>query len=377
MRGSAWNIHESRLPRCASLFCFSIPLGIGSLLAHAPVVKALLLVAAVTVVSGCKSGPSSDTTPGSVQDAGSRQDAASLAMGVPVYGAARGVLIRDLFVDDGKVLILADDMQTASLTQIGSQVPLFTTPLAGAAQSITDLTVAVIEAAGTAFYTSNGALHAVPIQGGSDQVLGMPGSCIPMFADATTVFCALGGMVISFSLPQGAMQMVTDLSPATVDDLYADATTLYLTSHNGAAIGTDLSTAPRAGGGATALTIATPQQGGFSFFRNQVDDANVYLQVGGGIARLSKATHQITSVFQNGDASASCFGWPTIVGGYFYYSCGLILTRGPLATGKPTVVVVASSDGIEHTVVTNNTAYWASFVTSAGREAVETAQLPP
>jgi hypothetical protein len=308
-----------------------------------------------------------------------------------VYDAPSSVSIDQLFVDNGHVLALWDDMQNVGLTLIGSPVPVFTTPIAGGLGAFTGLPVAVVEAAGNAFYVSQGALHAVSISSGTDQVLGMPGNCIPMFADATAVFCALDGMVLSFS-SQGTMRMVTDLSPAKADGMYADASTLYITAHTTNYLGKDLWSAPRAGGTATMLVTADAQEGGFFFFPGQMDDANLYLGVGGGIARMSKATGQIAIVFQNGDASSgSCFGDPNIAGDYFYYSCGGTLTRGLLASGKTMDLLdtiadtlgTDSLDGLDSMVVANGAAYWVSFLQDPnpqvviGHEAVMRWPLPP
>jgi hypothetical protein len=295
-----------------------------------------------------------------------------------VYDAPSGVQIRELFVDHGLVSVLWVDSQSVGLTQLGSQAPVFTTPIAGGVGLWADLPVAVVEAEGNAFYASQGALHAVSMQTASDRVLGTPGSCVPMFADATAVFCALGGKVISFSLPQGSMQVVADLSPAKVDDLYADATTLYVTGRpsNGVVVGAELWSAPRAGGSVTMLATADSQELGFGFIQGQADDSNLYLSIALGFARMSKSTHQIDIVFQNGSAaSGGCFGDPYISGGYFYYGCSGTLYRGPLATGGTPWTDVTDDDG-DFTVVTSNVAYWVSFLSSAGHEVVVRAPLP-
>ena len=128
------------------------------------------------------------------------------------------------------------------------------------------------------------------------------------------------------------------------------------------------------------LLTATTQVGGFFFFPGQADDANLFLGIGGGIARMSKSTHKLDIVFQNGTAGGFCFGDPNISGSYFYYSCGGTLTRGPLATGKPTTDVVATTNdqvGLDEVVITNHAAYWMTFLQSASHEAVERAELPP
>jgi hypothetical protein len=343
---------------------------------------ATVVAVAVAALGGCSSGSPTAASPSS--DA-MRPGQGTLPTGTDVYDAPSGILIEQLFADNGVVSVLWDDSQSVvGLTKVGSQTPVFTTPMTGGLPSLRGMKLAVVVAAGNAFYVSQGALHAVSMDTGNDQVLGLPGDCVPMFADATAVFCALGGTVFSLSLPQGNMQMVADLSPSKADDLYADATTLYLTASPSSHTGIELWSAPRGGGSATMLATANMQEGDFYFVPGQADDANVYLGIANGYARMSKSTHQIAVVTQNGPLSSG-YGFAYISGGYFYTggnsTSGVaeILTRGPLATGMPATDIAATTPdmiGMDDIVITSDAAYWFSFLESGGHGIVARAPLP-
>jgi hypothetical protein len=374
------------------------------------------LVAVLVTLCGCGSSGSS----GNTQSTAPTTPPAGDTLFVP----PSGVSISELFAnDDETIWVLADDGENVSLDPLGATTGVFTTPIAGALPPVnpSDVPVAVALAAGNAFYSTQDALHEVSLETGVDTVLGTPG-CSPAYADATSVFCASGGVVRAFSVappvptvfaPDGGLagqptpgdasivggageeagptagtmateggtpvsgMTVVDVSPDMIADVFADATTVYVISRpSGSLYASRLSSVPRTGGSAVVIADATAEERDFAFTPGQSDPSTIYLSIAAGIARFSKSDSSIDIVFENGSPLTSlCFGSAYVHGAYFYFGCSTTVSRALLVGGMPTVV--AGVDG--YIVVTDQGIYVATVevINSMVAFPVRRVALPP
>ena len=367
-----------------------------------PAVRAsLVLAAAACGLAGCGAGPSGPGSPassGALASSGSSTSSglpgASLPHGTPIYSAATEVFINDLFADLGSIWAVFNDSASASLINVATTQPVFTTSLFGAVPGKDLKPLGVVEASGKAFYVSRGALHEVALAGGTDQVIGNPGDCVLMVADASSVFCTKGGQLLSFPAGSGSPPgdagpadsaaepgatpsgtAVLDMSPTTIGDAFADATTVYVTAGDSGFGKTQVWSAPRSGGTPQVLATATGQEMGFFFVAGQADPANVYLVIAGGIARMSKATHAVQDVF-HGPAGYG-LGSSTFYRNYFYYGTAGTISRVPLSWATAPTGIAAGEVGTESLAVADSGIYWVDFSRAAKVEVIDQVPLQP
>jgi hypothetical protein len=314
------------------------------------------LAPCVSLLCGCGS-----------KDAGAKASPpdSNLPHGSIVYTAPDGVSLIRLYPDEGFVSAVWQSSTSFGLTTVGPQGArdIFTVegPIAQG------YSPGIIASAGNAYYGVQGALHVVSLASAIDRVIGQPGSCAPMRADATTAFCANDGALLAFPLDGSPTQTgtpVVDVSPGKITDVIADATTVYVMSTGADGVSSHLWSAPRAGGSATALPDPTRQEWYYGAFRapDPPDDANVYFDISGGIARLSKGSGTVSIVLDVADSTgASCFGDPNIVGPDIYFGCGGTVSKMPLTGGAK--IDIVRGDGTSYMVVANDALYWVSAVT--------------
>jgi hypothetical protein len=310
-----------------------------------------VLAPGISLLCGCGSN-----------DAGTKTSppASNLPHGSIVYTAPDRVFLEALYPDAGFVSAVWSSASFGpfGLTTVGPQgardIFMVESPIAQGNYGI-------IASAGNAYYGVQGALHVVSLASASDRVIGQPDSCAPIRADATTVFCANNGALLAFPLDGSPTQTgtpVVDVSPGKIFDVIADATTVYVLSIGADGASTHLWSAPRAGGSATALPDPTPQEFSYGDFivPDPPDEANVYFDTSGGIARLSKGSGTVSIVLDGVEGA-------NIVGPDVYFSSGVTVSKMPL-TGGPKIDIV-QGDGTSFLVVAKDALYWVGTVTPA------------